>query len=56
MLGLFILFVINPTLNSKNKTEPCKLHKWSSDIQGGYFCSVCKRRPGEITTDYDKPY
>jgi hypothetical protein len=56
-LGLFILFVVNPMMNTKTKkVDPCKLHKWVYDIQGFLFCSECKCRPGEISTEYDKPY
>ena len=52
LLAMSIGLLIDKSKLSKS----CKLHKWSTDIQGGYFCTECKRRPGEITTDYDKPY
>jgi hypothetical protein len=35
---------------------PCPPHKWTYDTTDQMFCTVCKRRPGEITSDYDKPY
>jgi hypothetical protein len=52
-----IVFLIAATSNSTSKnTTMCSLHKWTSDTNGHYFCTVCKKRPGEIQTDYDKPY
>lgn len=53
---LFALFVIAPVLDKRKAVTECKLHEWTSDYQGHYFCSVCKQRPGDISTSYDKPY
>lgn len=59
-LFIILLAVIAATIanvSTKQKTTTaCKMHKWVYDIQGFLFCSQCKNRPGEIQTDYDKPY
>lgn len=41
---------------SGSSTEPCPPHKWENDIQGLLYCKKCTKRPGEIMSNYDKPY
>lgn len=42
--------------NNKNESFSCPPHRWTDSLQNGLVCDICKRKPGEISTDYDKPY
>lgn len=53
--AIVIAMVANSTSKPKRK-PPCKMHKWVYDIAGHLYCSECKNYPGDIQTDYDKPY
>lgn len=44
-------------VNHENLSEKtCPPHKWEPDAQNFLRCLICKKRPGEIHTEYDKPY
>lgn len=34
----------------------CPPHKWDYDINQSMYCKICKKSPGQIGSDYDKPY
>jgi hypothetical protein len=55
---LRILYTISrPQTVSKQDGKPdCPPHKWTYDTTGNMFCTQCNKRPGEILSDYDKPY
>jgi hypothetical protein len=60
IIGLALLASKFTTIDMGQAVMPvppdCPPHKWTYDAQGFLFCNNCKQRPGEISTNYDKPY
>jgi hypothetical protein len=40
----------------ESQNGPCPPHKWVYDAQGFLFCDICKKKPGDMPSSYDKPY
>lgn len=40
---------------NQNTEKNCPPHRWMYD-DGGMICQLCRKRPGEIPSSYDKPY
>jgi hypothetical protein len=58
---ILVLFSISGALDHfKNQhalpVDPCTLHQWDYDEKEQLFCKVCRKKPSEIETSYDKPY
>ena len=45
---------VHPSVKPTEKV--CPPHKWTYNEAGFLWCPLCKKHPGEITSDYDKPY
>lgn len=42
--------------SEESQIDSCPPHKWIYDAQGFLFCDICKKKPGDIPSSYDKPY
>lgn len=41
---------------TRNGIPACPPHIWRYDEKTELFCEKCKKRPGSIHSNYDKPY
>lgn len=50
ILAFVLYFVISAYFNNPAKVQKveCKLHRWEYDTDNFLFCTVCKKKPGEI--------
>lgn len=49
------MIILNTKSTLKIKHD-CPPHKWTYGLDNQMFCKTCKRRPGDNSSSYDKPY